>query len=129
METLKVIYTPEYTPPERKYPKFKTKTIEDLEIRLVSRIFGDNLISSVYPHNDLLDYQNLTLHVENIGYLDLPLEIQTKINKGIILILEFEVNKYRSYGRRIKREYWSLKKLLWECLKESQYVEFEEIRV
>lgn len=129
---LKIIVTPEYTPPERRFPKFKTANLEDLKISLVTEYSKSpynkvKIYMSISLHNDLTEYDSILLHVEGIGYKEIPLDIHLRINRGNILIKEYEVGKIRVRQRQIRKEFWSLERLLWECLKESQYVEFEEI--
>lgn len=119
----KIIHTPEYKPAERRFPNFRNLKKEDLVICVTNGIMAFHMgISS--------SKDNMTLRVRGIGETLIPDEVRKKIVEDRVEIA-WDWNGCASFinmrARGIKRTYWSPIRLLWECLKASQYVEFEEI--
>ena len=122
--TLKIISTPEYKHPERLRPKFRRFELPEITIK--------QIVNTLAYATNQKDSTRTVIHVEGEGHCEIPRKFLNRIkSKEIILIKDYEENEERYYmgSRQIKRQFWSYERLLWECLKESQYVDFEEISV
>lgn len=118
-DKLKVIHTPTYKAPER--IRTKIRRFELPNISLTKRINSWKVATN---QKDALE---LYIEVEGEGKTAIPTSIATRIRNNQIVIKEEEEEIIIVRSRRVRKEVWTLKRLLWECLKESQYVEFEEI--
>lgn len=116
-----IIYKPSYKPLPRRYP-FKKRRLEDLskDIKIckgVESLFTDyiSLVSSYYARDILILEDQKVIVPEKVFNKVRENRIDIKIDNLTII-------------RPRRRKTWSMTKFLWECLKESQYVEFEEIK-
>lgn len=120
-----VIYKPIYKHPEPIRTKIRRFELPKIEVYLRT-----NTWKVATNQKDTVIYR---IAVEGEGSGEIPKVIADKIREGSLYIEEYSKYKHSAYikARRygyIKTEAWSLRRLLWECLKESQYVEFEEIK-
>lgn len=115
-----IIFTPE--PKTYNRYNFKKRKLEDLTKNLsysfgVCSVFSSNSINNLNSSNT---YD--TFYLEGTKQ-SLSAEIYRKLQREQITIVESKLPPHIwNYGIR-----WTLTKLIWECLKESQYIEFEEI--